>query len=109
IGGRGEGAGGERREAVEDELLAGFAVRGRARDVVAELVEDRVAEAAQVVLLRAAVDVEDEDLVRALLQPAAGQVERLLRADVPVAAERVAVDPDGALGELARVEERVAE
>ena len=51
--------------------------------------------------------VEDDDLVVAFFEPGAGDIERLLRADVPIAAERVAVDPDRSFAEGAHVEKRV--
>ena len=53
-------------------------------------------------------EVEDDDLVFAGAEPWAGDVEGLLRADVPEAADRVAVDPESSLGEVADVEEGVA-
>ena len=52
--------------------------------------------------------IEDDDLVGAGFEPGAGDVEGLLRADVPEAAEVVAVDPDCALAEGGDVEEGVA-
>src|SRR5687768_17238367 len=54
-------------------------------------------------------EVEDDDLVPPRLQPATGAVQRLLRADVPKAAEVVAVHPHDALAPRAEVEERVAD
>jgi len=52
--------------------------------------------------------IEDDDFVFADAKEGRGEIESLLRADVPDAAERVAVDPDDAFREGARVEERVA-
>src|SRR5258708_1829525 len=49
--------------------------------------------------------VKDDDFVCAGPEPGAGEVERLLRANVPEAAEVVAVDPDDAFAEMAEVEE----
>ena len=42
------------------------------------------------------------------MEPGAGDKEGLLRADVPEAADGVAVDPEGAFAEVADVEEGVA-
>ena len=53
-------------------------------------------------------EVEDDDLVAAFVEPGAGDVEGLLRAGVPEAADDVAVDPEGAFAEVADVEEGVA-
>ena len=52
--------------------------------------------------------VEHDDLVLALLQPAARHVECLLRTDAPDAAHGVAVDPHLALAPRLEIEERVA-
>src|ERR1035441_9207971 len=51
--------------------------------------------------------VEDDDFVAAFAQPRTGDVERLLRADGPEAAEVVAVDPDEDFAEVAGVEKGV--
>jgi hypothetical protein len=53
-------------------------------------------------------EVEDYDFVGALMEPGAGDVEGLLGADVPEAADGVAVDPEGSFAEGAVVEESVA-
>jgi hypothetical protein len=53
-------------------------------------------------------EVEDDDFVGAFIQPGTGDVEGLLGADVPEAADGVAVDPEGAFAEGADVEEGVA-
>ena len=42
------------------------------------------------------------------MQPGAGQVKRLLRPDVPNAAEGMSVDPDESFGEFTGIEEGVA-
>ena len=88
------------------ERLAGLAVGGGAGDV--ELVEFRLGAAGAHGLARGADDVEHYHLVAALLEPASRHVERLLRADVPVAAYGVVVDVDKALAEGLHVEEGVA-
>src|SRR5580698_153574 len=59
-------------------------------------------------LTRRALEIENDYVVLAFVQPRAGQVESHLGADVPDAAQRVAVDPDEAFGECAGVEEGVA-
>ena len=71
-----------------------------------ELVEDRLFEAGELGLGWAQ-QIEDDDLVLAGLQPGPGRYIGLRRADVPVAAEAVAVDPDDALAPVAQVEEGV--
>ena len=53
-------------------------------------------------------EVEDDDFVGAFAEPGAGDEEGLLRADVPEAADGVAVDPEGSFAEVADVEEGVA-
>jgi hypothetical protein len=65
-----------------------------------------VIETDELVLART-LDVEDEDLVLTLLEPATGHVESLLRTDLPEAAEAVAVDIDEALAPGGEVEEGV--
>src|SRR5579862_4257315 len=55
-----------------------------------------------------AVSIEDNHVVRACMQPRAGQVERLLRTDVPDAPQRPTVDPDKAFGRAVGVEKRIA-
>ena len=52
--------------------------------------------------------VEDDDFIFARAQPAAGRVGRLRRADVPVAAEAMAVDPHIALAPVVQIQKRVA-
>lgn len=51
--------------------------------------------------------VEDDDFVRALSEPRSGEVHRSCRADIPVAAEAVAVDPHQSFAPVAHVEEGV--
>ena len=57
----------------------------------------------------AACEVEDDDFVGALVEPGGGDVEGLLGADVPDAAQGVAVDPDEAFGERAGVQEGIGD
>src|ERR1700733_5496924 len=47
--------------------------------------------------------IKDHDLVLAFFQPDARDVECLLRANVPVAAEGVAIDPDRAFAQCADI------
>src|SRR5579872_2145695 len=51
---------------------------------------------------------EDDNLVPSLFEIRSGHIQRLLRTDIPEAAERMTVDPDRALAPSARVEERIA-
>lgn len=46
-------------------------------------------------------------LLSSFPQPRAGEEERLLRADLPEAAQRASIDPDRAFGQAARVEKGV--
>ena len=71
-------------------------------------VEDGVVEAGYVGRDGCGAHVEDDDLVRAFLEPWAGNVEGLLGADVPEASDGVAVDPDGSFAEGVGVEEGIA-
>jgi hypothetical protein len=66
-------------------------------------VEDRVRHEAECAA-RLAVDIEDHDLVVAFLQPWRRKIERALRADVPEAAERLAVEEDFSFTQSARIE-----
>src|ERR1017187_9653773 len=52
--------------------------------------------------------IEDDDLIRAGLEPRRRHEEALLRADAPVAAQVVTVDPDDAFAPSAHIEEGVA-
>ena len=54
-----------------------------------------------------AFNVEDDNFVSALPKPWRGTVEPVLRADVPVPAEVVAIDPDDALLEGRHIEKGV--
>src|ERR1039458_2468072 len=54
------------------------------------------------------IEIEDDDLVRADLKPRRRYEEALLRADAPVAAQVVTVDPDDAFAPSAHIEEGVA-
>ena len=73
----------------------------------AEQVEDGLRKAGHFRLLRS-LQVEDDDLILALLQPAARHEERLLRTNLPEAAHGVAVHPDHAFAPGLHVEERIA-
>ncbi len=53
-------------------------------------------------------EVEDDDFVSALTEPRAGDEESLLRTDLPEAADRVAIDPQGSFSKVPDVEECVA-
>ncbi len=77
----------------------GFGYRG---------VEDWGGEAGYGGVVGGRLEVEDDDFVFACAEPGAGDVEGLLGAYVPEAADGVAVDPEGSLGEVADVEEGVA-
>src|ERR1035437_7336665 len=52
--------------------------------------------------------IQHDRFVRSLLQPRCGDEESLLGTDAPVAAQVVAVDPDGPFAPTAHVEEGVA-
>src|ERR1035441_4501322 len=54
------------------------------------------------------IELEHNHLVRALLQPRPRQIQRVLRPNVPEPAQRVAIDPELPLAELAGVQKRVA-
>ncbi len=53
-------------------------------------------------------EVEDYDFIVAFAEPGTGDEEGVLGADVPEAADGVAVDPEGSFAEFADVEEGVA-
>src|ERR1039458_5616324 len=53
-------------------------------------------------------EIEDDDLVRASLEPRCRHEEALLRTDAPVAAQVVTVDPDDAFAPSAHIQEGVA-
>src|SRR5579872_1376948 len=52
---------------------------------------------------------EDDNLVPSLLEVRSGHIERLLRTDIPEAAERMAVDPDRTFAPSACVQEGITE
>jgi len=70
-------------------------------------IEDGVVEALDG-LVRLGQQIEDNNVVAALMQPRAGNVQGLLWADGPEPAEVVAIDKDDTLAKLARVEECVS-
>ena len=73
-----------------------------------ELVEQRRFDAGE--RMNAVLDLlKDDNFVAAFLEPDAGTVKRLLRPDIPVAAEIVAVDDDDALAPAAQIEKCVAD
>lgn len=53
--------------------------------------------------------VDHEDLIRAATESGAGQIKCGLGSNVPVTAERMAVDPDCAIAEIANVEKGVGD
>src|ERR1019366_7275017 len=53
------------------------------------------------------IDIEHDDLVRALLQPRPGNVQRLLRPDLPEPAHRMTIDPKLSLGEVRSIEKGI--
>ena len=53
--------------------------------------------------------IENRHRVRAFVQPAAGNVIRLLRTDLPDAANGVAIDPKQSFPQLAYIEEGIAD
>src|SRR5215471_2276094 len=71
-------------------------------------VEDWVIEAGDRCGALRGFEVEDHDLIFALLEPGCGYVEGLLRAYVPEAADGVAVYPECAFAEFCDVKEGVA-
>ena len=90
----------------EVEGLTFEAVRLRAVEV--ELVDDRLLQAFDGLLAARAHDVEDDDLILSLLQPAARHIQRLLRTNIPVTADSMAIDIDLTLAPVLEVEEGVA-
>ena len=93
--------------AAEVERLAFEAMGLRAVEV--ELIDDGLLQAFDGLFTTRSHDVEHDDLVLTLLQPATGDIERLLRTDIPVATYGVAVDIDLSLAPILKVEERVAD
>src|SRR6185437_3887976 len=73
-----------------------------------ELVENRRREARYARLGHVTVEIEHLDVIAAAMQPRAGQIQRLLRSDAPVAAEVDAVHEDDAAVPATHVEERIA-
>ena len=72
-----------------------------------QLVEHRFFQTGDGPLFRAD-HIKDDDFIFARAQPAAGRIGGLRRADVPVAAEAMAVDPHIALAPVVQIQKRVA-